>query len=144
MITVITVPIILVLRVAFSAHDPKRAARHVEVDAEGRFRLELPGPHAGEVFFRFEMRDSNEEAYDLVVRGKVTSTAGTQAFGVRTARSSSIDGGETRHADATLAASGSRGSILLTQVASVPSVVEGRVETRSPGELVRGWVYLPG
>ncbi len=145
MITVIVVPIVLVLRVAFATHDPKRAARHVEVDADGKFRLELAGPHHGELYFRFEIRGDSDSSYDLVVRGTVETKEAKESFGVRTAQNSSVEGaGELPYASSTLAVSGGRGSILLTDVRRVPCVITGRVDTGSPGELVRGWVYLPG
>lgn len=145
MITAIVVPIVLVLRTVFSSHDPKRAARHVEVATDGSFRLELPGPHAGEVFLRFEA-EGHEDAQDLVVRGTVRSREGERAFGVRTKNVTAIDGArdETTPAISRVAVSGARASILLVEVLDVPAVVEGRVETAREGELVRGWVYLPG
>lgn len=138
------------LRGTFRTHDPARATLKTEVDAEGRFRLEVPaGEGPREVFVRVAVDGDSD---DLDLRCGARLHLGTAHPHREAARAVEWRSGR-RTADlgfappeeilSLRAVSGGRASFALIEVPAAGGTVEGQLVVASSNPRIEAWVYVP-
>lgn len=138
------------LRGVFRMHDPARATVKTQVDADGRFRLEVPpaeGPR--EVFVRVAL-DGDSDDLDLCCGARLhVGTAHPHREAARAVerrsgrRTPGLGFAAPEEIQSLRAVSGGRASFALVDVPAAGGTVEGQLVVAASNPLIEAWVYVP-